>query len=369
MNNFTPTVEQDRVLQDIKHWLANPGPQWRYLAGFAGSGKTSLAARLAQDYNVAFVAFTGRAAQVLIEKGCPNATTLHKRIYRPEEKKTGETVFSVREDALDGVDLVVLDECSMITSTMAQDLLSLGKRVLATGDPFQLPPVSSEGGYFTSKEPHWFLSEVHRQAKESGILRLATDIREDNPMADYYGPECQIITQEEASKIENELLDWPDMIVVGTHRLRHHFNRQYRERSGFFDVRPKQGDQLVCLQNDHQRGLLNGQIWRCLKSRNVNADCVNLHLKSADSDLEVRVDTWDHDFTGRESKLNAMTWRKRSKYARFAYGYALTCHKAQGGGWDRVIVIDESRVFGDDASRWLYSAVTRAAKGLVLVRQ
>jgi exodeoxyribonuclease V len=55
----------------------------------------------------------------------------------------------------------------------------------------------------------------------------------------------------------------------------------------------------------------------------------------------------------------------------FSYGYALTCHKAQGSEWDRVVVIDETRsegfrfIMGDLSlseftKRWLYTAVTRA---------
>ena len=42
----------------------------------------------------------------------------------------------------------------------------------------------------------------------------------------------------------------------------------------------------------------------------------------------------------------------------FTYGYVLTCHKAQGSEWDRVIVFDESRFFRADWQSWLYTACT-----------
>ena len=53
----------------------------------------------------------------------------------------------------------------------------------------------------------------------------------------------------------------------------------------------------------------------------------------------------------------------------FAYGYAITCHKAQGSEWDKVLVLEEKFPFDkEEHKRWLYTAVTRAAEKLVLVR-
>jgi exodeoxyribonuclease-5 len=44
----------------------------------------------------------------------------------------------------------------------------------------------------------------------------------------------------------------------------------------------------------------------------------------------------------------------------FAFGYVLTCHKAQGSQWDSVLVFDESYVFRRDQWKWTYTALTRA---------
>ena len=49
-------------------------------------------------------------------------------------------------------------------------------------------------------------------------------------------------------------------------------------------------------------------------------------------------------------------------------GYAITCHKAQGSEWDKVLVIEENFPFAKvDHARWLYTAATRAAEKLVIV--
>ena len=54
--------------------------------------------------------------------------------------------------------------------------------------------------------------------------------------------------------------------------------------------------------------------------------------------------------------------------SRFEFAYAITCHKAQGSEFDSVVVFDESWLFGEDRHRWLYTAITRAKKRLLIVR-
>jgi exodeoxyribonuclease V len=372
---ITPTPEQDRVLLEIKAWLDNPGPQFKYLAGNAGTGKTSLTKIIAEDRAVAFAAFSGKAAEVLRQKDCAGATTLHSLLYRPTEKQVADkwlTSFSLRENALEGIELVILDECSMVDAKLAQDLLSCGKRVLVLGDPFQLPPVSG-AGYFTGRQPDWLLTQVHRQAKDSGILRLATDIREGRGFdPGGYGDDCTVIRLGEAAEYEDRLLDWTTMVIVGTHRWRTHFNRRYRERHDYFDHYPHESEQLVCLANDHKRGLLNGAIWIAETDARLsaNGETYDLLIRSdTDSKLRLLVSAWAHDLDDRDAILKTLPHQKRKQHARFDYGYALTGHRAQGSQWDKVLVLDESSVFREHAANWLYSSVTRAAKQLIVVRQ
>lgn len=53
---------------------------------------------------------------------------------------------------------------------------------------------------------------------------------------------------------------------------------------------------------------------------------------------------------------------------RVKYGYAITCHKAQGGEWDTVFVDYSGRIgLYDDALRWCYTATTRAVKTLYAI--
>ena len=72
---------------------------------------------------------------------------------------------------------VVLDEVSMVDEDMARDLMSFKKPILVLGDPGQLPPIRGEGA-FTRDAPDVMLTEIHRQAEESAIIRLATMARQ-----------------------------------------------------------------------------------------------------------------------------------------------------------------------------------------------
>ena len=53
---------------------------------------------------------------------------------------------------------------------------------------------------------------------------------------------------------------------------------------------------------------------------------------------------------------------------RFEYGYCISCHKAQGSEFDNTVIFDESYAFKEDRNRWLYTAITRTKKKLLLLR-
>ena len=54
----------------------------------------------------------------------------------------------------------------------------------------------------------------------------------------------------------------------------------------------------------------------------------------------------------------------------FAYGYAITCHKAQGSEWNKVLTYEENFPFNKvEHARWLYTACTRSASRFVLVQK
>lgn len=173
--------QQEAAIKDVRAWLKDKSRQVFYLAGYAGTGKTTLAKDLAGGVRgeVLYGAFTGKAALVLHRKGCDGASTIHSMIYKlDEEQETWQPSFTLNPfSPVKDADLVIIDECSMVDEGLGRDLLSFGTKVLVLGDPAQLPPVKGEG-FFTARTPDVMLTEVHRQALDNPIIAMSMKVRE-----------------------------------------------------------------------------------------------------------------------------------------------------------------------------------------------
>jgi len=373
---FSP--QQDAALKAVARWLKDGRPQIFRLFGYAGTGKTTLARHFAEhvDGQVQFAAFTGKAAQVLRSKGATNARTIHSLIYRPRgeeavaDETTGKTsvspTFSLnRQSPIARARLVVVDECSMVDEQLGRDLMSFGTPILVLGDPAQLPPISG-GGFFTEHEPDVLLTEIHRQARDNPIIRLALDVREGREfMKGDYGA-AQVIGRE---GVNQDLVLAADQVLVGTNRTRRRYNARLRELKGFQGPLPMAGDKLVCLRNDPAKGLLNGSLWKVMTaSRETVKPGINLLVAPEvdEPDRSVaKIKLLKAAFEDPDAEIG---WQQKKRFDDFDYGYALTVHKAQGSQWDNVVLFDESYAFRDTRERWLYTAITRAAERLTIVR-
>jgi exodeoxyribonuclease-5 len=371
--------QQDAAITAVRKWLKNPrGQQVFRLFGYAGSGKTTLAKHLAEDVDgtVLYACFTGKAALVLRKKGCDGASTIHGLIYKAlQDPVTGHTEFILNPDSpLATAALLVIDEVSMVGEELAQDLLSFGIPVLVLGDPAQLPPVKGEG-FFINAEPDVMLTEIHRQAAENPIIRMSMDIREGRGLAvGRYGDSIVIARGSIDKDRLREYVLQSDQMLCGMNKTRQTFNariRDLRGRAGSPERwMPTKGDKLVCLKNNHTKGLLNGGLWQVEKTsnqhRNGSAPTFEMQVSSLDSEGVIPLDvTVRHEFfLGSEKEIE---WRERRKSDEFTYGDALTVHKSQGSQWDNVLLYDESGVFREDAAKHQYTGVTRAAERVVVV--
>jgi len=411
--------QQEVALAACSEWLRAGYKEDRplyYIAGFAGVGKTTIAKELAESAGgfALFAAYTGKAAYVLRSKGCVDATTIHSLIYKPagesksdalrevemelekikfdppedenQAKRIIEQLTKVRDNlllnerrkpmfslnmdsALSDADVLIVDECSMVDDIMGNDLLSFRVPIIVLGDPMQLPPVGA-GGFLTNRKPDQLLTEIHRHAKGSGILRLATDVRMTggySRLPGHYGDDCLVKHRSEFQDLQKRVLD-ADQILVGKNATRHSHNARYRELTDRTDVMPMPGDKVVCLRNDHKIGLLNGSLWRVHEAaHDADEMTASMTISSEEDGAKgLYVSAWTHHFLGREEELRLKKYNRRD-YSEFDYGYALTVHKSQGSQWDDVVLFDESYAFRQDAQRWLYTGITRAAKSLSVV--
>ena len=365
--------QQEAALAETARWLKSGDKQVFRLFGFAGTGKTTLARHLAAgiDGDVAFGAFTGKAAHVLRQKGCDGATTIHAMIYRPrghkdetDDEEAGPSFSINRDSVATKAKLIVIDECSMVDEDLGRDLLSFGTPVLVLGDPAQLPPVKG-GGFFTEAEPDIMLTEVHRQARDNPIVHMSMLIREGGTLEPGDYGDSRIISRRE---IDAEAILAADQVLVGTNRTRRLYNGRIRELKGFTTQMPAVGDKLVCLRNDKAKGLLNGGLWTVARLRPSRGNTLRFDVKPEDEaagKAKISVKVLPGLF---EDGAEQLPYAIRRRSDEFDYGYALTVHKAQGSQWDDIVLFDESYAFRDYRDRWLYTAVTRAAQRITVVR-
>ena len=410
---FSP--QQNAALKAVDQWYRNGDKQVFHLFGYAGTGKTTLAKYLAEGIgdDVLFAAYTGKAAHVLQTKGCHNASTIHSLIYRSRDKSKArleelQTELAELLVSLEGMEqeyidnhprvcalqrdiadeaknanqpmfilntesevreapLVVIDECSMVDATMGQDLLSFGTPVLVLGDPAQLPPVGAAGYFTENVTPDIMLDEIHRQAQESPILRMATDVRLGNRLQlGDWGEGCAVHPC--GTKLSQEEVLSYDQLLVGKNKTRSAMNKRVRQFLGYDGEYPVVGDRLVCLRNNSELGLLNGAIFNATGVDGVMDGKVHMTVRSQDNPnaWDVEVAALEQHFLGRGKELDIQYWL-RSEGQEFDYGYALTVHKSQGSQWDSVCVFDESWGPKKERQRWLYTAITRAAERVTVV--
>lgn len=356
------------------------------IAGYAGVGKSTLVRFIIDALNipqkkVAYVTYTGKASLVLKEKGCPNAMTAHKLLYKAFLMPNGEFRFVAKPILDEDYSLIVIDEVSMLPQSMWDLLLSHNVYVLALGDPGQLPPIGGSNEVLDS--PHIFLDEVMRQAQESEIIRLSMDIRAGKPLELFDGKDVKIISQKD---IVSGMYTWADTILCGKNATRYNINdlmRTYIWDTN--DPTPRIGDKVICGHNDWKtfskidnQPLVNGLIgtinsfdkYTIAVRRVGDISVYNCGLSingGTDNYKPLFMDTklfLEHTPTVTKDNYK---WLKNIPIKSFEYAYAITCHKAQGSEYDKVLVLEENWP-GQDHKRWLYTACTRAANKLVIVK-
>lgn len=413
---------QDELVEKVDAWLEqqlwqeDPEQLIFRVDGFAGTGKTSTARRSVRPQpRPVYCAPTGKAALRMNQKGCDNAATVHKTIYQTKdqskaylqelEAKLANRILVLREagDSEDQINVdeqvdqlrrlilaerknlstphftlnersvvkdcsvVVLDEGSMVGGRLAKDLLSFKRPVLVLMDPGQLPPVKDEA-FFSLRQARHTLTEIHRQAADDPIIWLSKLAREGKSLPLGQHGSTRVVDKSSLSKTQlGELVLQADQVIVWKNETRIKYNSRIRQLLGFEtddpDSRyPQVGDRLICLQNNYDEGLFNGGIFEVLDVCDQSELDVTLTIKSDDDESERVVTCHSAPFVGKQ----VPPWLRREANE-FTYGYAITCHKAQGSEWDHVLVFVEMPSWMNDYSKWLYTAITRAAKTATIV--
>ena len=352
-----------------------------------GTGKTSIIRHFIKMIgleltNVKFVAFTGKAALVMHSKGLP-ATTIHKLIYDTFEeeyevmdkegnKRKKTRLKFVKKTSLDeSIKLIVLDECSMISDKLWDDLLSFNIQVIVLGDPGQLPPVQGKSP-FDNLDPDAFLDEVVRQAEGDPIVHLATLARQGKRLQyGNYGPNAYV---DRLDNIRDSDLLQSDIVITTTNQLRDDLNNYIRGLKGFKSKLPEINDKLICRKNNWDEGtsscpLVNGLIGYNQEIIEISNDGKTFdmvfkpEISKKTMSLSCNVDIFNAQNNNARQEIIK---NRYSKGEMFEFGYAITSYLSQGSEYNDVTIYHVPFGNNDLRRKLLYTEITRSQKVLRL---
>lgn len=318
------------------------------LGGYAGTGKTFLIKYLVKFFpSFAVAAYTGKAANVLRKKGIA-ASTIHSRIYKPSFDDDG-VFFDLNPDP--GCDGFIIDEASMVSQDIYDDLKAYNLPMIFVGDHGQLEPVDSKLNLMES--PDYTLEEIHRNAGD--IAKFAEHLRKGLASRGFKG-ESGSVEFLPGKALDTSLLTEVDQVICAFNKTRVAINSQIRSAMGH-DGLINVGERVMCLRNDRKHGLFNG----------MQGVVRRLYQKKSRHYMDFEFDgilldgiCYDPSTFGQESyKIK----HGQDTPNPFDYGYCITAHKAQGDEWGDVLVI-EQQCKNWSHKRWAYTAASRAKKTL-----
>lgn len=375
--------EQNDVIDGIVEWYRSPGgKKFTVVSGYAGTGKTQTISRLHavldsmfRGIRIAYATLTAKAALVLREKGILEAQTMHSLMYDAvvsKDKKGHVHIVFHRKSSLP-CGLVVIDEASMVSEDLFNDLLDFGKPVIFVGDSFQLPPVSGSFNIMDDSNVDFRLTHIFRQDGCSEIIDMSERIRNGEPVPFKKTGEVTKTTVKDLAP--GEMMSY-NQILTGKNSTRVKFNEIYRTEAGFSSVLPQRGERIVFLRNHRQSGVFNGQ----------QAAITDMPVVVGRDLLEVRYmpifnDVFDMlDARERRATVSSLCFNNQKaadvmlgksvgksgdagvEFADFAY--VVSVHKFQGSQAENILILDDCFGVWDKElrQRWLYTAVTRAEK-------
>jgi len=420
-------TEEQRIIHDeVLEWYRTWYKSVIKIVGYAGTGKTTLMTEIAANirfnhdlgkkgaHKIAFCAFSGKAAHVLDTKLQKNYSvmdydyvgTIHGLLYTPYYvRKKGKKVLAgwTKKQELD-VDLIIVDEGSMVSKELWEDLLYYDIPIIVCGDHGQLPPVGPKFDLLLDAD--FQLKEIHRQALGNPIIQLTIDIRRrgcitpgfyhfldenNSPQKDDNGkiippPVFKLDWSNQQCKNIYENIKWYDegkniIQLCGFNKTRVTLNNTVREKLDFKLDTPYPGERVMCLKNNHDSGIKNGQLGSLVWVYLAGKDLYDLTMKMdgyidvLHSSLAIR-SSFGKDNYNDEMEIDfKKTFAKKLKeydqrdIDMFDFGYACTVHKSQGSEWDKVILFEQRNQYqtDQDYARWLYTAATRAKEKLFII--
>ncbi len=447
---FHPTESQSALIDLLSVFIARgDSREIMLIKGYAGTGKTTLVNSLVRTLSEmkqksVLLAPTGRAAKVLFAYTGNTAWTIHKKIYRQKSGSDGLGSF-VLDNNMHKDTYFIVDESSMIGTSTGDSLFGSGDllrdlltyvdnnrncKLILIGDTAQLPPVGLEISPALDKQVlesnAWLVSEftmtdIVRQAKDSGVLMNATLLRDHITNNNTEIPILNILPFTDIQRIGGaELLELisdsydkegetDTIIVTRSNKRANRFNAGVRSQILWREEQISKGDLLMVVKNnyywkDEEKKIdfiANGDIAKIervigfeeiygLHFANVQLSFIDygglefeakimldvLEVEGPSLPIELQREFYSTvledypELTTKKKRAEKMSNDPYFNALQVKFAYAVTCHKAQGGQWKNVF-LDQGYFVEDmmsmDYLRWLYTAFTRAIDNLYLV--
>ena len=381
------------------------------LAGYSGCGKTTIAENIANATRASLLAPTNAAVNRLKEKidnTALNYSTIHSALFAAGDKKN--TFFVDKTLKVKGT--YIIDECSMIDKYVLEVLIKQATekrcKVIFMGDSFQLEPVGEdpkifnwENSYPESFIPHnkYELTEVKRY--DGSLLKIATDIRTCKRATFKQPEESDLTSVPKFSKsLANDIkTDGNYVVLTSTNERRVQYNEKIR--SYLFNDKTitnyaQEGDILVSVSNSSMYS--NGEIYKLknamlmhefaidIETRDDKMKAYKMFIYRHEGQMTLLIpDLVEASMHGKQIvdairdgynsvskevyKLLVSKFVPRNGPTRYffnkevnisTYGYAISCHKAQGQEWDNVYIDAGWLMPVWDSAKWFYTAITRA---------
>lgn len=352
------------------------------ITGGPGTGKTTIIKAIVDIYeelhedtemgDITMLAPTGRAAKRIAESVNRKASTIHKFLKWNKETKE----FNVNRFNPSNTKLVIIDEFSMVDIFLFNSLLeglSSNIKLILVGDANQLPSIAPgniladllEVNSISGK----YLDQVYRTKGDSYIIPLAQDIKNRIEVKEFpniyedfkfiSSPDIMIrqyITQicDKANKKELDIEDFQVLIPMYKGEngidsinavMQSIFNKESTDKHeiNIRNVIYREGDKVIQLVNDVDNNIYNGDVGYIKKI-----------IDGAKPIIEI-------NYNG-----NVVIYNK-GKFDEFTHAYAISVHKSQGSEYANVIVVIPSNMKRMLYNKLLYTAVTRAKKGLIII--
>jgi len=401
----------DYVIKYINNRIDKP---FISISGRGGSGKTFLlryAIKGVLPSRIVGATISHFAKKVLQDSLGPNynvttiAALLGKKVSY--DKETGKLIMISTNNIppIEFYDIVIIDEASMIDDKLFHELMSYGKKIIAIGDKYQLPPVEQDHDSKFLQNVDVELDEVMRfnESIETFSKLFIEEIRKYNEGYNIDKFIVTKVTKGRVSYLDNEgsgyifLKDFKELIRLAVHdfmtnpdinscriiayknKTLDKLNNIIRRRLFGKDLEKYEIGELIISDGGYGKYIKNGDIFKVIGIKRFEdeygVECAALSLSPPVHDL---VKTVTNEGMQRYDEIESYLkkraqstkyWKEYknflSKYAQFKYSYAVSVHKAQGASINNVYVF-EGEIMGvrpitiKEKFQSLYVAVTRA---------